>query len=159
MADDHDSSGGAPSTDDMLNALASEVSGKKAQSGDEGATTVQETVTPEAEAADEPEPVEAAAEEPEPEPEPEAVEEPAAPSKKSAPRSSTSEIKDAAAIFGISQADLSLDDIDFDEAVDDDDDMLGAPAGGGADDRHRHRPRHPRRDHGLFGDAGPEANV
>jgi len=131
MADDHDSSGGAPSTDDMLNALASEVSGKKTRAVDEGATTVQETVTPQPEdgeapeAADEPDPEEAS----EGEPESEAAEESAQTSKKSAPRSSTGEIKDATAIFGISQDDVSLDDIDFDEPVDDD--MLGAPAGGG----------------------------
>ena len=126
MADDHNSQGGPPSTDDMLNALSAQMgdadAGKPAaddshdaapQDDAEAEAEADKSASDEAEATDD--------------------EQKAAPAPKgkakSAGRTATGEIADAAAIFGISGGDDDDDPLP-DESGDLDDDDFGMQTGG-----------------------------
>lgn len=136
MADDQDSKGGPPSTDDLLNALSAQVGGKSGPSEEDAASSDAPAPDDEGSAQDAPAEDAEAEAEPAPEEPPESKVEAAAKSKakpkaKSANRTATGEIADAAAIFGIGGADD--DDDPLPDGGDDlDDDEFGIQGGGGS---------------------------
>ena len=135
MADDDDTGGGPPSTDDMLNALSSQIGDKSknvakaedsasadapvADNGDDGAGA-EEARSKEADSDGEAEA-----------PTAEEESKPAEAAKKTSIRTATGEIADAAAIFGLSGADDSDDDVLPDESDDLDDDFVPNRGSGG----------------------------